>query len=70
MIRVIRVSRVLGRGGGGEVNRGSQVIQVIQGDPGGECPKSYAVVRRSAEDALVLRWCGGNESQLVLFKTS
>ena len=35
-----------------------------------ECPKSYAVVRRSVEDALVLRWCGGNESQLVLFKTS
>ncbi len=35
-----------------------------------ECPKTYAVVRRSAADALALRWCGGNESQLVLFKTS
>ncbi len=49
------------------IDSAGSIAWSVEQDP--DCPKSYAVARRSAVDALVLRWCGGNESQLVLFRT-
>ncbi|MEZ4379700.1 MAG: hypothetical protein R3A79_00010 [Nannocystaceae bacterium] len=50
------------------LGNGGAIEWSVEQDP--DCPKTYAVVRRSAADAVALRSCTAGGSQLVVFQVS